>query len=125
MGDVTLFISCISCGKTHQVFTFEEFYVPCSCGQILRRDRPTAQDIKAETVIWSKEWPRALGLYWLWGRRFSNPHKKLSEMFLVKVVHMGDGKIPAYICDGAFISKEEGAEGYWTPAFPPLPPNEG
>ena len=68
---------------------------------------------------WSWEWPRENGYYWLYGWCFSN-HDDPPRFYYVKVRRTGNGW--AYIADGHFIYKAEGAYGVWQPVeFPERP----
>ena len=73
--------------------------------------------------MWTSDWPRKSGFYWFYGKCFRDRVGALdrkSEMFFVKVRKISNGF--AYVTDGHFIGKEEGAVGQWTPAEVPNPP---
>lgn len=61
---------------------------------------------------WTKEWPKNSGWYWFYGIRSSN--MKSPNLYMVKVRKVSNGF--AYVADGAFLYKEEGAKGVFCKA---------
>lgn len=67
-------------------------------------------------VNWTKEWPRTAGRYWFYGIRYKNSDRR--EIFTVNVMICSNG-VPVYVCEGQFLYKQEGAEGYFAPMEEP------
>lgn len=73
----------------------------------------------AEKTEWQSEWPTEPGFWWFYGKCFKG---NTDDWHFVKVVKTSQSGNFAYITDGYFLYKEEGAAGQWTKArFPDLP----
>ena len=69
---------------------------------------------------WTTEWPTEPGHYWFYGWCFRDRDKP-AKFHCVEVWKLQKGR--AYVTDGHFLYKAEGAEGVWQPVeFPELPP---
>jgi hypothetical protein len=75
------------------------------------------------TIEWSSVWPTEPGNYWFYGHRFRSEigDNLPKEMFLVKAVKTGNNK-PAFIADGNFMFRDDGAQGLWAKAVLPDAP---
>ena len=75
---------------------------------------------KGHETPWSRDWPKEPGFYWFYGRAWPGAplSMELAEVFLSANGHS------VYICRGAFINKLEGADGFWTKATLPDPPEK-
>lgn len=69
--------------------------------------------------MWTTAWPKEKGTYWFFGQCFGDGDIK---MHLVEVWKDGTGSF-AYVTDGHFLYKSEGANGLWTKAELPEPPH--
>ena len=67
---------------------------------------------------WAIEWPKEKGTYWFFGQCFGDGEIK---MYLVEVWKDGAGSF-AYVTNGHFLYKAEGAKGQWMKAVLPEPP---
>jgi hypothetical protein len=92
----------------------------------LRRLHPSIENLHlayrnalmAVTQEWISDWPTVPGNYWFYGSRFGHDDP---EIHFVKAWRASN-KVIVYVADGAFMYKEEGAEGKWTKAvLPKLP----
>jgi hypothetical protein len=77
-----------------------------------------------QPTVWTDEWPTDPGRYWFYGWRssFSFDDGRKPELFACKAMQSANGRM-TIICEGAFLYREEGAEGYFLPCLTPEPPS--
>ena len=68
-------------------------------------------------VKWTTEWPKVAGRFWFYGVRYKNSSNGPS-LYTVNVM-ISSNDHPVYVCEGQFLYKEEGAEGYFAPLEEP------
>ena len=78
----------------------------------------SATEKVSESAYWQEVWPSQDGYWWFYGKRFQNSKV---EWHFVKVIKTAKPNVFAYITDGHFLYKEEGAVGRWMKVqFPEL-----
>ncbi len=73
--------------------------------------------------MWTKTWPVKEGWYWFygWASAMNRAEHPIPELMPVKVAQTSTGCI--YIAGARFLYRQEGAQGFWTPALCPILPD--
>lgn len=72
---------------------------------------------------WTSEWPTTPGYYWFYGWCWPGwRHERISKLLYVEAKRTSN-RI-AYVTEGHFLYRAEGAEGVWQPVQAPELPEE-